>query len=230
MRLSRLVRRSGAFFKLLPIAVLFVHLVFIQLTIVPVFLYKYVNPPVTGIQLYRAVFYRWPKEKMRYLPLKKVPSRVRNMIVRVEDGTFFQHKGVLPAAIKHAWNLNKNLGKPLYGGSTITMQTARTLFLVPEKSYLRKYLEVILAFEMEWILGKDRIFELYLNNAEWGKGVYGIEAASFYHYKKSVSKLSTDQAIRLVTLLSSPIKYGPYTVNKSAILAQRYAYLRSRFE
>ncbi|OQA64068.1 MAG: Penicillin-binding protein 1F [Spirochaetes bacterium ADurb.Bin269] len=152
------------------------------------------------------------------------------MIIRVEDGTFYQHHGVLPAAIKHAWKLNKNLGKPVYGGSTITMQTARTLFLVPEKSYLRKYLEVIIAFEMEWILGKDRIFELYLNNAEWGKGVYGIEAASYYHYKKSVSKLSTEQAIRLVTLLSSPIKYGPYNLNKNAILAQRYAYLRKRFE
>lgn len=230
MRISRFFRRVRAVLVYLPLAILYIHLVFVQLTVIPVYLYKYILPPVTGIQLYRSVFFRWPTEAQRYLPLEKVPARIRTMIIRVEDGTFYQHHGVLPAAIKHAWKLNKNLGKPVYGGSTITMQTARTLFLVPEKSYLRKYLEVIIAFEMEWILGKDRIFELYLNNAEWGKGVYGIETASYYHFKKSVSKLSTEQAIRLVTLLSSPIKYGPYNLNKNAILAQRYAYLRKRFE
>jgi monofunctional biosynthetic peptidoglycan transglycosylase len=151
------------------------------------------------------------------------------MIIRVEDGSFFTHHGVLLSAFKNAWQLNKRFGKPVYGGSTITMQTARTLFLNPEKSYLRKYLEILIALEMELILGKDRIFELYLNYAEWGKGIFGIEAASRHHYKKSVLGLSTDQAIRLVTLLSSPIKYTPYTLHKNGILQSRYAYLVERY-
>ncbi len=213
-----------------PLFVLYLHLAFIQLTIPVIFLYRYVNPPVTGIMAYRAVFYRWPLVKRRYLPIKSIPYKTRSMIIKVEDGSFYEHHGVILAALKNAWTINQGLGKPVYGGSTITMQTARTLFLVPEKSYLRKYLEMILALEMEQILGKDRIFELYLNNAEWGKGVFGIQAASIYHYGRGVSKLSVDEAVRLVTLLSSPIKYRPYTVHKNGILKARYEYLVKRFE
>ncbi len=215
---------------LAPLFVLYMHLAFIQLTIPVIFLYRYVNPPVTGIMAYRSVFYRWPLEKRRYVPIKSIPYKTRSMIIKVEDGSFYEHHGVILAALKNAWTINQGLGKPVYGGSTITMQTARTLFLVPEKSYVRKYLEMILALEMEQILGKDRIFELYLNNAEWGKGVFGIQAASLYHYGRSISKLSVDEAVRLVTLLSSPIKYKPYTVHKNGILKARYAYLVKRFE
>lgn len=225
MRIKSL--RKG--FRIAALGILYLHLAFIQLTLPVVFAYKYVNPAVTSVMAYRSFLYHWKNEKIRYLPAKKIPSRTRKMILKVEDGTFYQHHGILLAAMKNAWKVNKELGRPVYGGSTITMQTARTLFLVPEKSYLRKYLEVIIALEMEAILGKDRIFELYLNYAEWGKGIYGIEAASRYHYGKSVAKLSTDQAIRLVTLLSSPIKYQPYTINKNAILRNRYQYLSSRF-
>jgi monofunctional glycosyltransferase len=211
------------------LGVLYLHLAFIQLTVPVIFLYRYFNPSVTSVMLYRSIFYHWDITKVRFLPLKKIPSQTRRMILKVEDGTFYLHHGILLASMKNAWKVNKELGKPVYGGSTITMQTARTLFLVPEKSYLRKYLEVIIALEMERILGKDRIYELYLNYAEWGKGVFGIEAASRYHYKKGVSKLTTDQSIRLVTLLSSPIKYTPKTINKSGILRSRYQYLQSRF-
>lgn len=209
--------------------VLWLHLVFVGLTIPVLFLYRYVNPPVTGVMVYRSAGYRWPLERLRFRPLKEIPSRTRRMVLKVEDGSFYEHHGILPAALKNAWQTNRVIGRTVYGGSTITMQTARTLFLTPEKNYLRKYLEMILALEMEAILGKDRIFELYLNYAEWGKGVFGIEAASRHHYGKSVRNLSTDQTIRLVTLLSSPIKYKPYTLQKSGILRSRYQYLSSRF-
>lgn len=206
-----------------------VHVVFIVYTIPLILCYRFVNPPITGIMLYRAVGYRWPLEKIRYLPIKQIPSKTRNMIIKVEDGSFYTHHGVIFAALKNAWEINKGLGQPVYGGSTITMQTARTLFLVPEKSYIRKYLEMILALEMEMLLSKDRIFELYLNYAEWGKGIFGIQAASIYHYRRGVSKLSIDEAVRLVTLLSSPIKYHPYTIQKNGILKARYNYLAQRF-
>lgn len=210
--------------------VIYLHLVFIQFLLPILVVYRYVNPSVTGIMLYRSVFYAWPAEKLRFVPFKKIPYKTRNMIIKVEDGSFYEHHGVIPAALKNAWFINKGLGKPVYGGSTITMQTARTLFLVPEKSYVRKYLEMMIALEMEPVLGKDRIFELYLNYAEWGKGVYGIQAASMYHYRRGISKLSTNEAIRLVTLLSSPIKYHPYTIQKNGILKARYNYLVQRFE
>lgn len=225
MRIKTLGRVCGN----IALCALVAHLVFIQITVPLVFACRFVNPPITGIRAYRAVFYGWEERDSRFLSLRKIPLGTRRMILRVEDGNFYDHHGVVFAAFKNAWKINKSIGRPLYGGSTITMQTARTLFLVPEKSYLRKYLEIIIALEMEAILGKDRIFELYLNNAEWGKGVYGIDAASRYHYGKTVSNLTTDEAIRLVTLLSSPIKYTPYTIQKNGILRSRYAYLVGRF-
>ncbi|HOT63379.1 MAG TPA: transglycosylase domain-containing protein [Treponemataceae bacterium] len=205
------------------------HLSFMALTTATLIVYKFANPPVTSVMLYRKLFYGWKTRKVRYLPLAKIPKSVRNMVLRVEDGSFYSHHGIVPAAIKNAWQINREIGRPMYGGSTITMQTARTIFLVPEKSYLRKYLEVIVALEMEVVLGKKRIFELYMNYAEWGKGVFGVEAASVYHYGTSVYNLSTDQRIRLVTLLSSPIKYGPDSINRSGVLRSRYAYLTERF-
>lgn len=225
MRQNKIAR--FALRALAAIAVL--HVAFMLFTSVLLFRYRTANPRTTGIMIYRKIAYKWPSNEMRFLPLGKIPKKVRQMVIRVEDGTFYSHHGIIPSALKHAWLVNKQLEKPVYGGSTITMQTARTLFLVPEKSYLRKYLEMIIALEMELILDKDRILELYLNYAEWGKGVYGIEAASRHHYRRGIASLSSDQAVRLVTLLSSPIKYEPYSLNKSAILRSRYHYLSSRF-
>jgi len=213
----------------IPRAVVFAHAAFILATSICLFAFKTVNPGATTLMVYRAVANGWKIVPPRYVPLAKIPKTTRTMTVRVEDGTFFEHYGVVPAAIKHAYALNKGFGEPIYGGSTITMQTARTIFLVPEKSYLRKYLEVIVALEMEAILGKDRILELYVNYAEWGRGVFGIEAASRSHYRTGVAALSRDQAIRLVTLLSSPIRYSPYAFGRNGILLSRYAYLVKRW-
>lgn len=211
------------------LGLVFLQLAFIALTSVTLFAYKWVNPPATILMLHRAVVMRWPVQRSRFLPLEKIPQRARTMIIRVEDSTFFTHRGILPSALKHAWMTNKQIGRPVYGGSTITMQTARTLFLVPEKSYFRKYLEMIIALEMELILGKDRIFELYLNYAEWGRGVFGIEAAARHHFDRPITELGRDQTIRLVTLLSSPIRYTPQTLRKNSILNSRYVFLSERF-
>jgi monofunctional glycosyltransferase len=109
------------------------------------------------------------------------------------------------------------------------MQVARTLFLVPEKSYIRKYLEVLTALELELLLPKDRILELYFGYAEWGRGIFGIEAASRRWFGGGTSALSRDEAARLLAILSSPIKYGPGTLHKNGILRERYRYLSARF-
>ena len=210
-------------------AIIALHVVYILSTSTVLVIFKWINPAATTLMAQRRIVNGWKISRPRYVPLARIPKSTRNMAVRVEDGSFFEHHGILLAAMKNAYQLNKRFGEPIYGGSTITMQTARTIFLVPEKSYLRKYLEVIVALEMEVILGKQRILELYFNYAEWGKGVFGIEAASRYHYKTGVASLSRDQAIRLVTLLSSPIRYNPYSFGKNGILQSRYVYLDSRF-
>lgn len=209
--------------------VLFIHLGYIGLTSAFIFAYKFVNPPFTILMPYRAIGYGWKLQKPIPISLKKVPSYVRSMLVSVEDGKFYSHFGIDFEAFKRAREINERVGKPLYGGSTLTMQVARTLFLVPEKSYVRKYFEVITALELELFLSKDRILELYFGYAEWGKGIFGIEAASRRWYGTGVASITRDQAARLIALLSSPIKYTPATLNKSGILRERYAYLVRRY-
>lgn len=206
-----------------------VHIAYIAMTSLAIFVYKFSDPVYTILMPYRLIGYGWDIQKPRPVKLESIPPYIRSMLVAVEDGKFYEHHGIDIEAFKRAQEINARLGKPLYGGSTLTMQVARTLFLVPEKSYVRKYFEVIAALELELILSKERILELYFGYAEWGKGIFGIEAASQHYYGVSTRSLSRDQAARLVALLSSPIKYTPSSLNKSAILRERFAYLTRRF-
>ncbi|URA09336.1 biosynthetic peptidoglycan transglycosylase [Thermospira aquatica] len=164
-----------------------------------------------------------------YIRLKDIPSDIRTMVISLEDDGFYRHHGVEWVAIRRAFERNMKLRKPFYGGSTITQQLSRTLFLWPGKSYIRKYLEFLIALEMELVLPKKRILELYLNTAEWGPGIFGIQQGSFYHYHVPVWMLSKDQKMRLLVILSSPVKYRPYDFGKLKILYQRYSYLKSIF-
>ncbi|MCE5257098.1 MAG: transglycosylase domain-containing protein [Spirochaetaceae bacterium] len=209
--------------------IVLVHLVYIVFTSTLIIVYKVMDPPFTVLMPYRVFGYGWKLEKPMPVPLKKIPPYIQSMLVSVEDGKFYEHHGIDMAAFKRAKEINARVGKPLYGGSTLTMQVARTLFLVPEKSYVRKYFEVITALELELFLPKDRILELYFGYAEWGKGIFGIEAAARHYYGMGVGGLNRDQAARLIALLSSPIKYNPNTLTKSGILRERYAYLTRRF-
>jgi monofunctional biosynthetic peptidoglycan transglycosylase len=152
------------------------------------------------------------------------------MFVAVEDYTFYQHHGVDLQAIRDAQRMNRQLGRIYHGGSTITMQLARTLFLTPNRTYVRKYFEVIAALTMETVLSKERILELYVNTIEFGRGVYGIRAAALAHYGKTdPARLTTDQLRRLVTIVASPLFYDVDTFVRKRALAERYEFLVSVF-
>jgi monofunctional biosynthetic peptidoglycan transglycosylase len=191
--------------------------------------YRHVNPPATVLMAYRKWGYGWKLEPPRPLTLHRVPVYIRSMLVSVEDGKFFEHHGLDFEAFRNAREINARIGKPLYGGSTLTMQVARTLFLVPVKSYLRKYLEIVAALELELLLPKERILELYFDYAEWGKGIFGIEAAARRWYGTGVGSLGRDDAAHLVALLSSPVKYRPDNLERNGILRERYRYLVRRY-
>jgi monofunctional biosynthetic peptidoglycan transglycosylase len=210
-------------------AVAYVHVWYILVVALLLGIYRHVDPPVTILMTYRSVVDGWELSPHRSVPLSKIPRLARRMVVSVEDGKFYQHGGIDFDAVRYAMQVNKQVGRPLYGGSTLSMQTARTLFLIPFKSYLRKYLEVIATLEMELILSKDRILEIYLSWAEWGKGVFGLEAASRNYYGKSAARLDVEQTARLVALLSSPIRYTPKTLQKNGILRSRYQYLMRKY-
>jgi monofunctional glycosyltransferase len=187
------------------------------------------NPPVTALMVYRGATVHQKSMPIRFVPLRQIPRVARNMVIRLEDYRFYSHHGVDLGAIRDAWMINSAIGRPAVGGSTIPMQLARNLFLTPRKTYLRKYTEALIAFEMSLILPKDRILELYLNVIEWGKGIFGIGAASAYYFKTGVGGLGLDELRRLATIITNPLRYDVQSFSKSAQMSQRYAYLLSRF-
>jgi monofunctional biosynthetic peptidoglycan transglycosylase len=191
--------------------------------------YKWIDPPATLLMAYRKFANGFAVKPARPVELRDIRPRRREMLIRIEDWNFYRHHGFELAAIKNAYLINARIGRPMYGGSTLSMQTARTLFLLPAKSYFRKYLEAIVTVEIELILGKNRILELYYSYAEWGRGLFGIQAASRAYYGLPVEKISDDQYARLIALLSSPVRYTPQTLRNNRLLAWRYDYLVNRY-
>jgi len=210
-------------------AVALFHAWYVGSTMLIIACFSSVDPAATTLALYRKYVDRWEIATPVAVGLREVPLVMRRMIVSAEDGKFWKHRGVDLEAVVRAYRVNQAAGEIRYGASTLTMQTARTLFLLPTRSYLRKYLEVIVALEMELILSKERIFELYLSWAEWGKGVFGVEAAATRYYKTRADKLTPAQAARLVTVLPSPILNTPATAMKNPRLAARYRFIAERY-
>ncbi|GAB1455312.1 MAG: biosynthetic peptidoglycan transglycosylase [Spirochaetia bacterium] len=227
--------KPGCWFRLrqtvksMALAVLVFHLWFIGTTSLLIVCFATIDPAATTLSVYRKHVDGWKVQRPIPTTLKKIPLNARRMLVSVEDYKYWEHHGIDMEAFSRALEINKRIGKTMYGGSTLTMQTARTLFLVPFKSYARKYLEVIVAFELELILSKERILELYFSWAEWGKGVFGIEAASMLYYGVPVAKLGAANTAALMAVLSSPIRYTPFTLSKSALLVSRYEFLAKRY-
>jgi monofunctional biosynthetic peptidoglycan transglycosylase len=166
---------------------------------------------------------------IKFTPLREIPRSAWDMVVRLEDWHFWTHPGIHLGSIRDAYLINRNIGYALYGGSTITQQLARNLFLTPRKTYFRKYLEAITALGMDLVLPKTRILELYLNVIEWGRGTFGIGAASARYYGVPPSALGLDQQRRLIAVLPNPLRYGVSTLLGSRQLAIRYEYLVSHF-
>lgn len=201
---------------------LIVHICFIISIALAALLYVFIDPPFTTLQAYRYIFNGYSTKKHYNIPIKFISGSYQRLLVYTEDPKFYRHHGIDPEAIAGAIKVNMKYGKKISGASTITQQLTRTLFLFPDKLYIRKYFETIGAVIIDAILPKKRILELYFNYAEWGRGVYGIQSASYFYYGLSLSQLSEDQVIRLITLLPSPCKYSPETFDKRKRLNRRY--------
>jgi monofunctional biosynthetic peptidoglycan transglycosylase len=146
--------------------------------------------------------------KHTWISIDKLPTYMPLAVVASEDQRFPDHLGVDFAAISKALSQYDD-GDGLRGASTITQQTAKNLFLWSGRSFVRKGLEAGLAVSLEALWGKKRILEVYLNIAEFGKGIYGVEAASQHYFGRSASKLTMNQAARLAVLLPSPRTRNP---------------------
>ncbi len=137
-----------------------------------------------------------------------------------EDASFFTHEGFDWEGIKDAALYDLEKGEMKRGGSTITQQLAKNLYLSSERSMFRKFHEALITRELEHRLTKERILEIYLNVAEWGHGVYGAEAAARHHFKKPAKDLTEDEAAWLAAILPSPRRYDP--LRKTVALTRRY--------
>jgi monofunctional glycosyltransferase len=142
--------------------------------------------------------------KHEWMPYEKISRHLKRAIIASEDSGFAFHDGFELDAMLNAWSKNKKRGKFVAGGSTITQQLAKNLFLSSEKSYVRKAEEVVITGLLELFLDKERIFEIYLNSVEWGEGIFGAEAAARYYFKTSAAQLSPPQAARLAAALPAP--------------------------
>ncbi len=150
-----------------------------------------------------------PPLKWQPVSLSRVPEDLIDAVLIAEDGRFFKHRGFDMEAIKRAWRYNVDRGKFARGASTISQQTAKNLFLGPSRTVLRKWHELLLTVMLEQRLEKHRILEIYLNVAEFGRGVYGVEAAARHYWGTSVSRLSAHQAVELAATLPSPRRNNP---------------------
>ena len=144
----------------------------------------------------------------KYVPLSQISPHLRNAILVSEDTGFYHHNGFEFAELKESVRVNLARGAFARGGSTITQQLARNLFLSSEKSLLRKAKEALITYKLEETLTKNEIFERYLNVVEFGKDIYGIGAAARHYFQKSPTELSVLESAYLAFLLPSPVKYS----------------------
>ncbi|MDL2284506.1 monofunctional biosynthetic peptidoglycan transglycosylase [Oxalobacter sp. OttesenSCG-928-P03] len=162
-----------------------------------------------------------PKAELRHkwVPYERISQNLKRAIIASEDANFSAHEGVDWDALMRAYEKNLKKGKVVAGGSTITQQLAKNLFLSGSRSYVRKVQELLITYMLEFLMDKVRIFEIYLNVVEFGKGVFGAEAAARHYYGVSAASLGPEQAARLAVMLPNPRYYG--TLRDSSYLAQR---------
>ncbi|WP_397410015.1 transglycosylase domain-containing protein [Polaromonas sp.] len=191
------------------------------------------------------------KWRQQWVPYAELPANLKRAVIASEDATFIEHEGVDLEALEKAWEKNTQAeqradkaasrlssraapagtakaAKPpkIVGGSTITQQLAKNLFLSGERTLMRKGQELVLTLLLEALLSKQRILEIYLNNVEWGEGVFGAEAAAQHYFRKPASKLSAYEAARLAVMLPRP-KYFE-TRPGSGYLASRASTIAAR--
>lgn len=148
----------------------------------------------------------------QWVPYAQIAANLKHAVIASEDARFLEHEGVDWEAVEEAYRVNRKLGRPVRGGSTISQQLAKNLFLSGERSYLRKSEELLITYMIELSWSKRRILEVYLNVVEWGDGVFGAESAARLYFGVGAGQLAPEQAARLAAFLPSPKRYGKIRV------------------
>ena len=201
---------------------------FILLTVLWVLVLKWIPPVATPLMVQRAIEYRSDKDfktHYKWVPYERISADLAKAVIASEDNLFFEHDGFDRKAIKQAIN-DRKAGKPQRGGSSISQQTAKNVFCTHRRDFIRKGFETYFTVLIEWIWGKERILEVYLNVAEMGKGIYGAQAAAQAYWKKPAAEISRRQACLLAACLPAPLKRSPlsagnYVTRQAGIISSR---------
>lgn len=173
--------------------------------------WKWVNPETSRFMSIRLDELREKNPqatlKHQWVDYHQVSAHLKRAVVAAEDDRFMEHHGFDLRGIEDAFKKNQRKGKSVAGGSTITQQLAKNLFLSPSRSYARKAQEAVIAGMMELLWDKRRILEVYLNMVEWGNGVFGVEAAARHYYHSSAAALGPSQAAHIAVMLPNPRRY-----------------------
>jgi monofunctional biosynthetic peptidoglycan transglycosylase len=203
-------RRGGAgrFFRRLILTLTLAVVSVYMLCCLGLLALRWTDPLTTGVQVQRrleALLARKPYRKSYHpVPMSQISLQLQHAAVAAEDTHFYKHHGIDWQAVDTVIQEDLDEGRIVRGGSTITQQLVKNLFLVTSRSWIRKAFEFALAPAAELLLNKRRILELYLNVIEWGPGVYGADAGAEYHYHTSAAHLSREQAARLAAVIPNP--------------------------
>lgn len=222
----RVLRVGGALLLALVTAVLALQLWYLA----HIVWWKWFDPGSTSFMSQQLQLLREedPRAVLRHqwVPYERISLNLKRAVIATEDANFTEHDGVDWDAIERAHEANLKKGKVVRGGSTITMQLAKNLFLSGSRSYLRKAQELVITYMLEAVLSKRRILEIYLNVAEWGVGVFGCEAGARRHHGVSCAQLSAPQAARMAAMLPRPRYYDrnpdSLALARRAAFAQRW--------
>ena len=187
-----------------------VILYFLGISIGLVILFKFIPVPFTPLMFIRTFEQIGSNDKVvwkrDWISIDEMGTSIQKAVIASEDGKFTTHNGFDVKAIEKAYKNNQK-GRKVKGGSTISQQTAKNVFLWPGRSYLRKGLEAYFTVLVEVVWGKERIMEVYLNSIEMGNGIYGIEAASQHWFNKSAKNLTKAEAAAIAAILPNPRVY-----------------------
>jgi len=205
--MKQFLRRFLVFFK-------YFIIIYFGSSLFFVILFKFVNPPVTPLMVIRLAEQSWNGQTIRlekkWMSIDQMAQNIPLAVVASEDNRFMEHSGFDFESIEKAREYNiKKQGKKIRGASTISQQTAKNVFLWPQRSWVRKGLEVYFTVLIEFVWGKKRILEVYLNVIETGKGIYGANAAALSYFGKPASGISRGEAALIAAVLPNPLKWNP---------------------
>jgi len=174
---------------------------------------KWIDPPTTMLQAERRTAALWRHQPYQkhyvFVPLRRISKDLQHAVIASEDQRFFMHHGIDWTELHKVVDRDLDRGRLGRGASTITQQLVKNLFLTSSRSLLRKASEFVLAPTADFILGKQRALELYLNVIEWGPGIYGAEAAANRYYGVPAARLDREQSARLAAIIPSPLRRKP---------------------